>query len=257
MQKFYRGIVDHPKLIITIFLAATLLCAVLQSMVGVNYDMTAYLPEDSHSTVSLELMENEFEGGIPNARVMIRNVTFDFTASNKMTVHSEHAEPWKVTVVDTGLDTMTGGRVKRIQEYIGDEPFMLTYGDGVADVNIDELVKFHKEHGHIATMTAVSVGQRFGCLGIEDDLTISSFREKSDMDGSRINAGFMVLEPKIFDYIEGDSTVFEKAPLETVASMGELDAYIHNGFWKPMDTLREKMQLEEMWANGTAPWKVW
>ena len=185
------------------------------------------------------------------------DVTFDFTASNKMTVHSEHAEPWKVTVVDTGLDTMTGGRVKRIQEYIGDEPFMLTYGDGVADVNIDELVKFHKEHGHIATMTAVSVGQRFGCLGIEDDLTISSFREKSDMDGSRINAGFMVLEPKIFDYIEGDSTVFEKAPLETVASMGELDAYIHNGFWKPMDTLREKMQLEEMWANGTAPWKVW
>ena len=174
-----------------------------------------------------------------------------------MTVHSEHAEPWKVTVVDTGLDTMTGGRVKRIQEYIGDEPFMLTYGDGVADVNIDELVKFHKEHGHIATMTAVSVGQRFGCLGIEDDLTISSFREKSDMDGSRINAGFMVLEPRIFDYIEGDSTVFEKAPLETVASMGELDAYIHNGFWKPMDTLREKMQLEEMWANGTAPWKVW
>ena len=166
------------------------------------------------------------------------DVTFDFTASNKMTVHSEHAEPWKVTVV-------------------GDEPFMLTYGDGVADVNIDELVKFHKEHGHIATMTAVSVGQRFGCLGIEDDLTISSFREKSDMDGSRINAGFMVLEPKIFDYIEGDSTVFEKAPLETVASMGELDAYIHNGFWKPMDTLREKMQLEEMWANGTAPWKVW
>ena len=185
------------------------------------------------------------------------DVTFDYRASNKMTVHSEHAEPWKVTVVDTGLDTMTGGRVKRIQEYIGDEPFMLTYGDGVADVNIDELVKFHKEHGHIATMTAVSVGQRFGCLGIEDDLTISSFREKSDMDGSRINAGFMVLEPKIFDYIEGDSTVFEKAPLETVASMGELDAYIHNGFWKPMDTLREKMQLEEMWANGTAPWKVW
>ena len=162
------------------------------------------------------------------------DVTFDFTASNKMTVHSEHAEPWKVTVVDTGLDTMTGGRVKRIQPYIGDEPFML-----------------------IATMTAVSVGQRFGCLGIEDDLTISSFREKSDMDGSRINAGFMVLEPKIFDFIEGDSTVFEKAPLETVASMGELDAYIHNGFWKPMDTLREKMQLEEMWANGTAPWKVW
>ena len=185
------------------------------------------------------------------------DITFDFTDNGKMIVHSNENEPWKVTLVDTGLNTMTGGRVKRIQPYIGDEPFMLTYGDGVADVDINKLVEFHKEHGHIATMTAVSVGQRFGCLGIEDDLTISSFREKSDMDGSRINAGFMVLEPKIFDFIEGDSTVFEKAPLETVASMGELDAYIHNGFWKPMDTLREKMQLEEMWANGTAPWKVW
>ena len=164
------------------------------------------------------------------------------------------------------------GKRYRRQDEIG-TPYCITYDfDSVEDncvtvrdrdtmeqvrLPIDELVKFHKEHGHIATMTAVSVGQRFGCLGIEDDLTISSFREKSDMDGSRINAGFMVLEPKIFDYIEGDSTVFEKAPLETVASMGELDAYIHNGFWKPMDTLREKMQLEEMWANGTAPWKVW
>ena len=185
------------------------------------------------------------------------DVTFDFSNKNEMIIHNNVAEPWRVTVVDTGLNTQTGARIKRVKDYIHGERFMLTYGDGVADVNIDELVKFHKEHGHIATMTAVSVGQRFGCLGIEDDLAISSFREKSDMDGSRINAGFMVLEPKIFDYIEGDSTVFEKAPLETVASMGELDAYIHNGFWKPMDTLREKMQLEEMWANGTAPWKVW
>ena len=185
------------------------------------------------------------------------DVTFDFTAENQMTVHSIHTEPWKVTIVDTGLNTMTGGRVKRIKDFIGGETFMLTYGDGVADVDIDKLVHFHKEQGHIATVTAVSVGQRFGCLGIEEDLTISSFREKSDMDSSRINAGFMVLEPKIFDFIEGDSTVFEKTPLETVASMNELDAYLHNGFWKPMDTLREKNMLEEMWESGKAPWKVW
>ena len=185
------------------------------------------------------------------------DVTFDFAAENKMTVHSIHTEPWKVTIVDTGLNTMTGGRVKRVKDFIGDETFMLTYGDGVADVDIDKLVRFHKEQGHIATITAVSVGQRFGCLGIEEDLTISSFREKSDMDSSKINAGFMVLEPKIFDYIEGDSTVFEKTPLEAVASMNELDAYLHNGFWKPMDTLREKIMLEEMWESGKAPWKVW
>lgn len=185
------------------------------------------------------------------------DVTFDFTSANEMTVHSEHAEPWKVTIVDTGLDTMTGGRVKRIKEYTDGEPFFLTYGDGVSDVNIEELLKFHKENGHIATLTAVSVGQRFGCLGIEADNTISSFREKSNTDGSKINAGFMVLEQGIFDFIEGDKTVLEKEPLETAAALGQLDAYFHDGFWKPMDTLREKMQLEDMWKSGTAPWKVW
>ena len=185
------------------------------------------------------------------------DVTFDFTSANKMTVHSEHAEPWKVTIVDTGLDTMTGGRVKRIKDYTDGEPFFLTYGDGVGDVNIEELLRFHKENGHIATLTAVSVGQRFGCLGIEEDNTISSFREKSSTDGSKINAGFMVLEQGIFDFIEGDKTVFEKEPLEAVAAMGQLDAYFHDGFWKPMDTLREKIQLEDMWRDGTAPWKVW
>ena len=185
------------------------------------------------------------------------DVTFDFTASNKMTVHSEHAEPWKVTVVDTGLDTMTGGRVKRIQPYIGDEPFMLTYGDGVADVDINKLVEFHKEHGHIATMTAVSVGQRFGCLGIEDDLTISSFREKSDMDGSRINAGFMVLEPKVLDYIKDDTVMFEREPMEQLAREGQLMCCKHNGFWQCMDTLRDKERLEKLWNDCTAPWKVW
>ena len=152
---------------------------------------------------------------------------------------------------------MTGGRVKRIQKYIGDEPFMLTYGDGVADINIDELVKFHKQNGHIATLTAVNIGQRFGVLDIENDNKISSFREKSENDGGRVNAGFMVLEPKIFDFIDGDETVFEKKPLETCASIGQLDAYMHDGFWKPMDTLREKQQLEKMWADSTAPWKIW
>ena len=161
------------------------------------------------------------------------DITFDFTDNGKMIVHSNENEPWKVTLVDTGLNTMTGGRVKRVQKYIGDEPFMLTYGDGVADINIDDLVKFHKDNGHIATLTAVN------------------------NDGGRINAGFMVLEPKIFDFIDGDETVFEKKPLETCASLGQLDAYMHDGFWKPMDTLREKQQLEKMWADSTAPWKIW
>ena len=185
------------------------------------------------------------------------DVTFDFTASNKMTVHSEHAEPWKVTVVDTGLDTMTGGRVKRIQEYIGDEPFMLTYGDGVSDVDIAKLLEFHKAHGKMATLTAINVEQRFGVLDITEDGFVENFREKSKMDGNRINAGYMVLEPGIFDLIEGDSTVLEKEPLEKAAKMGELKAYKHDGFWQCMDTKREKEKLEELWASGKAPWKVW
>lgn len=184
------------------------------------------------------------------------DITFDI-ANNKMTIHNTNSEPWKVTVVDTGLNTMTGGRVKRIQQYIGNEPFMLTYGDGVSDVDIKKLLEFHKASGKTATLTAVSVGQRFGVLDIKKDNTITSFREKQDSDGSMINAGFMVLEPKIFDYIEGDSTVFEKTPLETVANLGQLVAYKHEGFWKCMDTQRDRMQLEEMWASGKAPWKIW
>ena len=165
------------------------------------------------------------------------DVTFDFTQGGKMTVHNNFSEPWKVTLVDTGLNTMTGGRVKRIQPYVGDETFMLTYGDGVCDVNINELVKFHQSHGKIATMTSVSVGQRFGVLDID--------------------AGYMVLEPKIFDFIEGDSTVFEKAPLEKCAELGELKAYNYNGFWQCMDTKREMEKLEELWQSGKAPWKSW
>lgn len=185
------------------------------------------------------------------------DITFDFSDDNNMIIHNNFAEPWKVTLVDTGLNTMTGGRVKRIQRYIGDEPFLLTYGDGVSDVNITELVEFHKLHGKIATLTAVNVGQRFGVLDIDDSNTIKSFREKNDNDGSLINAGFMVLEPKIFDFINGDETVFEKEPLERVAKMDELKSYKHEGFWQCMDTQRDKELLEKLWASGNAPWRKW
>lgn len=185
------------------------------------------------------------------------DVTFDFTKENAMEVHNNVAEPWKVTLVDTGLDTMTGGRIKRIQRYIGDEPFLLTYGDGVSDVNISELVKFHKSQNKIATLTAVNVDQRFGVLEIGGDNTITSFREKNQGDGNRINAGYMVLEPQIFEYIKDDSTVFEKEPLEKVAAMGQLAAYKHDGYWQCMDTKREKDKLDELWNSGKAPWKKW
>ncbi len=152
---------------------------------------------------------------------------------------------------------MTGGRVKRIQKYVGEEPFLLTYGDGVSTVNLDALVQFHMAHGKIATMTAVNVGQQFGVLDIDEQGTIHRFREKQDTDGHVINGGYMVLNPEIFDYLEDDNTVFEKAPLERLAAEGELKAYVHNGFWKCMDTTRDKHQLEEMLQTGSAPWKVW
>lgn len=187
-----------------------------------------------------------------------RDVTFDFTNNGKMIVHNNETEPWKVTIVDTGLSTMTGGRIKRIQPYIGNDPFLMTYGDGVSDLNIKDLVEFHKNHGKLATLTAVHVGERFGVLDIDrEDRTIKAFREKSEADGSRINAGYMVLQPEIFDFIGGDKTVFEKEPLEMVAAMGELKAYKHNGFWKCMDTKRERDQLENMIESGQAPWMVW
>lgn len=184
------------------------------------------------------------------------DVTFDL-AKNEMTVHDNFSEPWKVTLVDTGLNTMTGGRVKRIQKYIGNETFMLTYGDGVSDVNINDLVKFHKSHKKIATLTAINVAQRFGVLDIDNNNEITAFREKYDNDCSLINGGYMVLEPEIFDYIKNDSTVFEKDPLETLSKSGNLMAYKHEGFWKCMDTTRDKIQLEELWSTGNAPWKVW
>lgn len=186
------------------------------------------------------------------------DITFDFTqGKNDVVVHHNSSEPWKVTVVDTGLNTMTGGRVKRIAPYVGNEPFMLTYGDGVSNVDIGKLLAFHKSHGRLATMTAVNVGQRFGVLDISEEGRITSFREKQNDDGAVINGGFMVLQPEVFDYIEGDSTVFEKAPLERLADEGQLMAYRHEGFWQCMDTQRDHQLLEKLWASGQAPWKVW
>lgn len=185
------------------------------------------------------------------------DVTFDFTKENRMEIHNSVAEPWKVTLVDTGLNTMTGGRVKRVQKYIGNEPFMLTYGDGVSDINIQELLSFHQAHGKMVTLTAINVEQRFGVLEIDEKSEVRSFREKSLDDGSRINAGYMVCQPEIFSYITGDETVFEKEPLEAAARMGQLMAYKHNGYWQCMDTKREKEKLDALWKTGQAPWKVW
>lgn len=184
------------------------------------------------------------------------DVTFDLT-ENSCQIHNNHSEPWKVTLVDTGLRTMTGGRIKRIRNYVGNESFMLTYGDGVSDVNISDLLKFHKEHGRTGTITAISVDQRFGVLDIEEDNTVQAFDEKAEKDSSVVNGGYMVFEPEIFDYIEGDDTVFEKTSLVKLAGEGKLMAYHHKGFWQCMDTQREKQKLEELWASGKAPWKVW
>lgn len=186
------------------------------------------------------------------------DVTFDFTnGCNDMIIHDQHCEPWKVTVVDTGLNTMTGGRIKRIQPYIGNVPFMMTYGDGVCDIDIRKLVEFHKSHGKIATLTTVLLEQQKGVLNIDYDNTVRAFREKSHCDGAPINAGYMVLNPEIFDYIEGDNTIFERDPMERLASSGELMSYKHNGFWQCMDTKREMEKLEIMLSNGTAQWKKW
>lgn len=185
------------------------------------------------------------------------DITFDFTSGEKKKIiHEQHCEPWKVTVVDTGLDTMTGGRIKRIQKYIGDEVFFMTYGDGLCDVDISKLLEFHKNHGKVATLTAVKQRQQKGILNIEND-TVKSFREKKNTDSSVINAGYMVLNPEIFDYISGDSTVFEREPLEKLAMEGELKSYAHNGFWQCMDTKREMLILEDYIKNDNAPWMKW
>lgn len=186
------------------------------------------------------------------------DITFDYTnGSNEMIVHNKRVESWKVTVVDTGLNTQTGGRIKRIRDYVGDEPFMLTYGDAVGNIDISELLAFHKAHGKLGTISVYNFGQNKGVLEIAKDGKVNAFREKSDLDGDLINIGFMVMDPKVFDYIDGDNTIWEKEPLSRLVAEGELIAHTHRGFWQCMDTLREKQQLEKLWESGKAPWKVW
>ncbi|WP_425806395.1 glucose-1-phosphate cytidylyltransferase [Desulfitobacterium sp. Sab5] len=185
------------------------------------------------------------------------DITFDFTSRNRMTIHNNVAEPWKVTLIDTGLHTMTGGRVKRIREYVGNKTFLLTYGDGVSDVNIEKTVQFHRNHGKIITMTTVQPDGRFGVVDIDENNVVKRFAEKSKSDVGWINGGFMVVNPEVFDYIQGDSTIFEKEPLMNLSVEGQLMAYKHDGFWLCMDTQRDKEKLEELWQGGSAPWKIW
>ncbi|MGG4497954.1 glucose-1-phosphate cytidylyltransferase [Brevibacillus reuszeri] len=183
------------------------------------------------------------------------DVTFDFSKGNELILHNQCQDPWKVTLIDTGKDTMTGGRIKRIQPYVGDEPFMLTYGDGVSSVDIEKLVSYHRSHGKIATITATQPPGRFGALDLTADDQVKGFQEKPNGDGGWINAGFFVLEPQIFSCLIGDETVFEREPLEQLAQNGQLAAYKHNGFWHPMDTMRDKNYLEALWKSGKAEWK--
>lgn len=179
-------------------------------------------------------------------------------SNNQISVLNRNSEPWKITLLETGLDTMTGGRILRAKEQIGNEPFMLTYGDGVSDVNINDLLAFHKEHGKALTMTSVQPEGRFGALDIDNSGHINKFNEKPKGDGNWINAGFFICEPSVFDYIEeGDNTIFERKPLEKLAAEGELFAYKHTGFWQPMDTLRDKNMLNDQWSKKEAAWKVW
>lgn len=185
------------------------------------------------------------------------NITFDFSNDGRMTVHNHVSEPWRVTIVDTGLNTMTGGRIKAVREYLDDEPFFMTYGDGVSDVDIGALLRFHQDNHKIATLTAVQPNIRFGMLDMDASGSIHAFREKETGNSGWINGGFMVLEPQIFDYIDGPSTVFERGPLERLAAEGNLMAYQHLGFWQCMDTLREKNYLEELISSGKAPWVTW
>ena len=184
------------------------------------------------------------------------DVTFDLK-KNSMKIHHERSEPWRVTLVDTGANTMTGGRLQRVKEHLNDETFFLTYGDGVGDIDVTATLKFHREHGRLATLTATQPPGRFGRLDIREAGHVESFVEKPVLGGDWINGGYFVLEPKVLDYIEGDSTVWERTPLEKLAEEGQLRAYKHPGFWRPMDTLRDKVELEGLWADNKAPWKVW
>jgi glucose-1-phosphate cytidylyltransferase len=184
------------------------------------------------------------------------DVCFDIQ-NNSMEVLSDHVDPWKVTLVDTGLNTMTGGRLKRVQKYIGNEMFLLTYGDGVSDVRIPDVVAYHKSHGKTATLTTVNIAQMKGVMDVNENGDVESFREKADEDASLINGGFMVMNPEIFNYLEDDTTVFENYPLRQLAKEGQLKSYYHKGFWQCMDTKREMQKLEQLWTSGNAPWKVW
>lgn len=184
------------------------------------------------------------------------DVTFDMQ-SNERIIHKKSKDNWKVTVVDTGLNTQTGGRVKKIRDYIGNEPFMLTYGDAVGDINVNELIENHKKSGKLATMSVYNFGQSKGVIDFAEDGSVKAFREKSDLDGDMINIGFMVIQPEIFDMIRDDVTPFEEVPLKALAEQGQLNAFVHKGFWQCMDTLREKEKLEKLWNTGTAPWKIW
>ena len=186
------------------------------------------------------------------------DITFDYRdGRNEMTVHRSRCEPWRVTVVDTGLETMTGGRLKRIAEHVAGEPFFMTYGDAVCDVDVNELLAFHRRHGKLATLTAVKISQAKGVLDIGGDNAVKSFREKNLVDAPPINAGFMVLEPRVLDYIAGDATPFEREPMERLAAEGQLMSYVHSGFWQCMDSMRERETLERLLQLGKAPWKVW
>ena len=185
------------------------------------------------------------------------DVTFDFDGGEKRAIHSHTAEPWKVTLLDTGIETQTGGRIRRIRNYLGNERFMLTYGDGVADIDLKKLLDFHQSHGKLATVTAVRPLGRFGALRINKDARVERFQEKTEGNNSWINGGFFVLEPGVLDYIEGDQMPFEDEPVRKLAKESQLMAYEHNGFWQPMDTMREKNMLDELWRSGKAPWKVW
>ncbi|MDY3917271.1 MAG: glucose-1-phosphate cytidylyltransferase [Selenomonadaceae bacterium] len=192
-----------------------------------------------------------------NYFIYTSDVTFDFSKGNEITLHKQHSEPWRVTVVDTGLNTMTGGRIKRIQPYVGNETFMMTYGDGVCDVNVKDLLAFHRQHGKMATLTAVTLKQTKGVLAVGGDNAVQAFREKAQSDGALINAGYMVLEPGVFDLLGGDDCIFEQEPMRRLAEAGQLMSFQHKGFWQCMDTEREMKQLEALWSSGHAPWQVW
>lgn len=193
-----------------------------------------------------------------NYYLYMSDVTFDFTDGGHMKVHENVAEPWKVTLVDTGMETQTGGRLARVRKYIGDEPFLLTYGDGVSDVDVGKLVAYHNACGKLLTVTAVQPGGRYGVMDISDeDDSVKGFEEKAKEDGGWINAGFMVAQPEVFGYLGGDGCIFEREPMERLSAEGQMQAYKHDGFWQCMDTQRDKGRLEQLWEREAAPWKVW